>query len=733
VATTGKGNTNANSESRAVMIPTDRIEPNCYNARKGIDPDALKELAQNIASFGVIQPVTVRPKVSKDGGERYEVVCGERRFRACMTLNLATIPAIVRELTDEQAYDLSISENLQREDVPPMEAAEAYKHLIETKRYDVATLALQFGKGEKHVRQMLKLCELIPAIADLVRKGKMTASAGIVIAKYDPKVQETILNEQLGKDGQGEWCHLSAVALERKIESWYTNDLADYHFDKTECLKCGRNSANYDLFADGSACGKCADKNCLKAKQTAHLVAEAEKIAKADPKMVFIGDKHSGNEATRKFREAGHELKNVHTYTLKTYPTAPTAPQASEYKKPEDFDRAQAQYNRAQETYTKETAQLDALKAQGKIRTYGEIGDNSVKIHYKEVNTQDTKTNEQLIADWTAQKERNDELAREKTAGDIRELLTKQAIPRSAWTAQEEAMMYYFMLSKLRRGSYPAVGLKDSDYWGHLSDEKKQKLASTLTEEQKTAVRRDYLYSHLTSGVTTTANVQGGLMLAFAKHHLPVETAKIEATHKEDYGKKNARLDERIADLKKQEKQAKADAKAPKQEQTAKVAKPAETGNKGAKGAKKATATPTVEAPKATTKPTNGKATTTKTAEAKSKPTEIAKAIPTAPITAPADTDGKAKATAPTNVTAPDKGAGDGQAKETATAKTNSKPTATATPTTESAKAVPTAPIPAPAETDGKPTATAPDKGKSAPIPPAGTIHIVGVPPRKTA
>ncbi len=608
--------TKGNGEAKAVLIPTDRIEPNSYNARKGIDPDALKELAQNIATFGVIHPVTVRRTESKDGRERYEVVCGERRFRACMTLNFATIPAIVRELTDEQAYDLSISENLQREDVPPMEAAEAYKHLIETKRYDVATLALQFGKGEKHVRQMLKLCELIPGIAALVRTGKMTASAGIVISKYDPKVQEIILKEQLGEDGRGEWCHLSAVALERKIQGWYTNDLADYHFNKIDCLKCSRNSANYDLFADGNACGKCADKNCLKAKQTAYLVAEAEKVAKADPKMVFIGDQHSGNEATRKFREAGHEFKNVHTYTLKSYPTAPTVPQASEYKKPEDFNKAQAQYGKEQAKYTRQTAELDALKKQGKIRVYGKIGDKAVELHYKEVNTQETKTNEQLIADWTEKKKHNDRLKAEKTAEGVRKLLCDNAIPQSAWTANEETMMYYFMLSKLRRGSYTAVGLKESDFWGHLSDEKKQKLASTLTEEQKTVVRRDFLYSHLTSGVTTTASTQGGLMLAFAKQHLPVETAKIEATHKEDYGKKNARLDERIADLKKQEKQAKGDAKATKQEQTANAPKPAGTGDKTAKGANNATAKPTapkapatVETAKAVPAKSDGKAT----------------------------------------------------------------------------------------------------------------------------
>lgn len=165
-----------NGQHKGVNIATDLIEPSNYNARKTFDADALKELAQSISIHGLIQPITVRCKGEK--GDHYEIICGERRFRACRMLKLVEIPCIVREVTDEQAYDLSISENLQREDVPPMEAAEAYKRLIDTKRYDIASLAMQYGKSEKHIYQMLKLCDLVKGIADLVREGKLTASAG---------------------------------------------------------------------------------------------------------------------------------------------------------------------------------------------------------------------------------------------------------------------------------------------------------------------------------------------------------------------------------------------------------------------------------------------------------------------------------------------------------------------------------------------------------------------------
>lgn len=583
-----------NGVRKAVNIPADLIEPSNDNARKTFDADALKELAQSISVHGVIQPITVRRKGEK--GEHYEIICGERRFRACRMLKLAEIPAIVREATDEQAYDLSISENLQREDVPPMEAAEAYKRLIDTKRYDVASLALQFGKSEKHVYQTLKLCELIKGIVKLVKVGKLTASAGIVISKYDKKIQAEILKDRLGEDGQGEWCSISAGVLDGKIQNCYTNNLENYLFDKTPCLKCPHNSTNFDLFATGSGCGRCADKKCLDAKNTAYLVAQAEEVALHDPKLVFIGEQYGyENEATQKVRKGGYEFKNVHTYNLSRYPTAPSIPQSADFAKPEDFAKAQDKYGKEQERYTKQTAHLDELKEQGKIRVYAEIGDKGVKLHYKEVASKDTKSNEQLIADLTAKKKRNTELQAEKTAEGVKQLLRTDELPQSAFTTDEETAMYFFMLSKLRRSHYKAVGLKENDYYG-LTDEKKLQIASTLTEEQKTVIRRDYLYSHMTERTNTVADTKGGLLLTFAKQHLPKKTAGIEATHAEDYGKKNARLDERIAGLKKAEKQAKADAKEKKEEQPAKAEKTVKTIGKTADKAKKATAKPKAQA-----------------------------------------------------------------------------------------------------------------------------------------
>ena len=559
--------------AQVVNLSTDLIEPSNLNARKTFDPETLRELAQNIATHGVIQPITVRAS-SK---EHYEIICGERRFRASRLLNMPEIPAIIQTATDEQAYDLSISENLQREDVPPIEAAEAYKRLIDTGRYDVKTLALQFGRSEKSIYQVIKLCDLIGGIADLVRTGKLSASCGVVVSKYDKKIQKDILADRFGKDGQGDWCNLTATALDGKIKQCYTNDLADYTFDKTECQACTHNSQNYDLFAGcGNGCGRCTNAKCLQAKQRTFVVEQAKAVVTENPKVVFIRSQYGSIDSTTEaVMKEGHEFKEMESYNTTRFPNKPVAPAETEYKAKEDFAKAQETYERQNKLYEKKMQELDTLKEQGKIRVYATVEDRGIEMRYKEVKATDKpeKTPEQAIADLTDKKKRNNELAREKTVSDIKDMLHGEELPNTEFTVTEEQMMYYFMMMHLRKYRAKLFGVSMQGY-GSIEAEKRLKIVQSLTEEQKTAIRRDFLYRHLKDA--SAHYTDGDLLMDFAKMHMPDKTAKIEADHKAVYDKKNARLDERIAGLKAEAKKA---AKKTKPEAKAKAdeAKPTDT------------------------------------------------------------------------------------------------------------------------------------------------------------
>lgn len=162
------------------LLDLNRIVNSTYNPRKDFRPETLQELADSIRQVGVLQPICVRPK---EGG--FEIVYGERRYWAAAMAGLKFIPALVRELTDAEAEDAAITENLQREDVTPREEAAAYKRALESGRHTIESLVGKFGKSEGYIRSRLKLCDLIDALAEQLDREEISVGVATEIAKYD--------------------------------------------------------------------------------------------------------------------------------------------------------------------------------------------------------------------------------------------------------------------------------------------------------------------------------------------------------------------------------------------------------------------------------------------------------------------------------------------------------------------------------------------------------------------
>lgn len=154
-------------------MPLDLLEPNPFQPRSSIDPAALEELSQSIRLRGILQPLLVRPHPATAG--RYQIVAGERRWRAASAAGLHEVPALVQDMADAEAAAVALVENLQRQDLNPMDEAEGYDRLLTQFGLTQEALGQAVGKSRSHVANTLRLLNLPPEVKDALRQGSISA------------------------------------------------------------------------------------------------------------------------------------------------------------------------------------------------------------------------------------------------------------------------------------------------------------------------------------------------------------------------------------------------------------------------------------------------------------------------------------------------------------------------------------------------------------------------------
>lgn len=288
-------------------IRIEYIHPSRTNPRKRFDQADLDGLAESIKVHGVMQPILVRPIEQLNGmPEAYEIVAGERRWRASKLAEQEFIPAIERELSDFEAMQLQVLENLQRSDLHPLEEAQGFKQLLNHPannnifQWTVDKLAEQFGKSRSYIYASLKLTEMCTYAQDAFYDGKLKRETAILIARIPgEKLQTQAVKEITKPNFNGDT--MSFRVASAYVRERYTLDLNKAPFDRHSttlcadagsCLSCPKRSGNYpELFNDIESADVCTDPDCYAAKKAAHVIVlqesgkkvitgeEAEKIA----------------------------------------------------------------------------------------------------------------------------------------------------------------------------------------------------------------------------------------------------------------------------------------------------------------------------------------------------------------------------------------------------------------------------------------------------------------------
>ena len=527
------------------------VHPSADNHRKTFKDASLQELAESIREVGVLQAIAVRPRTA--GG--YEIIYGERRYRASLLAGAKTIKAtIYNNITDDEAEDMSLSENLQREQVRPTEEAKAFKRLLEKGRYDMYSLVSRFGRSEKYIYTRLKLNELYQPIGELLDNETITISVAEEISTYEPNIQKDVYEKHLKENSRDNWAGYTLKLFKKYFEEYYTTDLEQYKFDKTECKACVHNAANYNLFAEHNGCGHCTNRKCLETKNAAFVAKETEKLLKSDPKLVIARPYYGGmNEtALQKLDKKGHEIKELnYTVSAQSFPKAPEAPRQEQFSKPKEYEQAVQTFEQKNEEYARKVEELNRKKEEGRIKTYVKVGQTEPELCYVEINKKETAP--VTIETLQERDKRFKQLSVEKIVADTKKVVRENDYPESPFTQYEDGMMYFIMLTKLQRKHYPLCGIKDQPI--RLDEKQRMKIVAKLTDAQKTVIRRDFI-NHFLCEDAYGDNSASKLLRDFANMHFPDQYGLAKATHEEEYQKRHERLGERIKEMKKAEKAA---------------------------------------------------------------------------------------------------------------------------------------------------------------------------------
>lgn len=527
------------------------IRESQMNPRKSFDEGSLKELAESITKQGLLQPITVRiipnaivnePEDFK-GKNLVEIVCGARRYRASKMTDMVEVPCIIKEMTDEEAFDAMITENLQRKDVAPMDEARAFFELHK-REVSFEELAARFGKSVQFIRLRIKLNDLTPGLIELLEKKELQISHAQELCKLDPERQNTLLKDRYSRDGDNyySWKFKPLKQIISTLSSDFKN-LDNAKFDKTDCetceFRCGFNS----LFSEYDE-NRCMKPECfleLSAYQKIRIAQDKENQG------YYLVKGNSNNDVEKTVIESlensGSSFLNwndVETVSIQEMPDA------GDY----EYGIEDADYKEALEEALpiieaqKKQFESGELKKVFIMGVFNEDLERVIKVS-KDGLLNENAEQEKQLKELQSKDKRNLEIMGEKTIEDLRELLPKSdyVTRETTITDLERVTMYAVMI---RCSGYSYIRELEKEFDKELDFLENCK---ALTSTQHMQIIRSFITNNITSYDMTTSKYLKSVLTSICKESYPDETTRIELKHEDTYLKRKERIDEQIKTL----------------------------------------------------------------------------------------------------------------------------------------------------------------------------------------
>ena len=599
-----------NKESVKIILLKD-IKPSPLNPRKYINKDSISELAESLNSVGMIQPITVRPI---PGVDEYEIVIGERRYRAAMELNWESIFCIVNTITDEDALKIMITENLQREDITPMEEMRSYQALIE-QGYNMEGIVSMTGKSSSYIRGRLKLADLIPRFTEPLNAGVIPLSVILEICKLPMESQEDLYDHHNFAYWNGP--HYTCPSL-KNIKSVieknfsFKLDKATFNIDDVTidpemgaCTTCQYNSTNEGSLFPGDQAGRCMLISCFENKKKTSFDMQLKRVIEEEPEMLIGYNKYSWIGSDGEALVADLKKQKVaiinEGFEIIEPPSVPQEVDPEDFEDEEDYQKAKAKYAKQMEAFTKKSETYKKQVESGKTtKMFIVAGDNAGSVvMVKKIGSKGSDDNEApgtrkkedvatRIKDLKGKDLRNEEIRMEHTLTDINKFFRESnydedsvtPFTKTEWIALFIIMQHAMTPDSFRKTYYKATAKynRHDDMLNYLTAEGFVTVMENGVAEAKLApdaiiLMRSFIREELLDTTHPRGN-EGSVKIIFelVEEKYPEDFARICKVHQDVYDKRKAGIEKRINELKPAKPVVKADPK-PSEKKAAKKKK----------------------------------------------------------------------------------------------------------------------------------------------------------------
>lgn len=530
-------------------IPVSDICPSELNPRKTFDQETLLELAQNIKENGLVQPITIR-KRPKDSETKYEIVCGERRYRAVCINGDAEIQCIIKDLDDKHAFAAMIIENLQRQDVDPIEEGAAIAKLWNNgETMKVAEIAKMLGKSNSYVLGRIQLNNIIPDFVQLMRAGTLYLVHLLDICKLTKEQQKVLYDECFSPACIARWTQkiLKLEILHDMIDEHVMNFLDMAKFDTKDssfscghdCEGCPFNTKNKpETFTDANR-PRCMSASCFTNKTMEHIFRTAKESGLT---LVYQGE---GNEKWIEAAEAsGLSLvcANDRKYVL-----LPIEPDKAKFDNAEYYEKRMTAYRHAKAIFDSNVAdglveQVYEVCFDGKLSgerkwTFSAPKENETPQEAQTKKDQIVKFKEAILK---CDEQEHDELVEEK-----RKLLatSQYSTMNTPLNGEEQKVFHALLLKRLSYEFKKTLGIE----WENIEDAYKKN--AKVIENNRNAIKREFIRAALSEkSVCYSYDLAGLLSVLLADNFNGVEELESKVSAK--YDKKRQSYKDTIAELK---------------------------------------------------------------------------------------------------------------------------------------------------------------------------------------